>query len=100
MLRNGSQIALLSKAQRLAAWASTQESRCRSSPRLHRRPISGNGSDQIVGRHGLGAWISSIRAAAPDLLFTTKVGPTDVLSRRRETTRFATRLRRPGSERD
>ncbi len=41
----------------------------------HAAPISGNGSDEIVGRQGLGTWISGIRAAAPDLLFTTHVGP-------------------------
>ena len=41
----------------------------------HAAPISGSGSDQIVGRQGLGAWISGIRAAVPDLLFTSQVGP-------------------------
>jgi predicted ester cyclase len=41
----------------------------------HAAPISGSGPDEIVGRQGLAGWISGIRAAMPDLLFSTQVGP-------------------------
>jgi predicted ester cyclase len=41
----------------------------------HAAPITGTGSDEVHGRVGLQGWIQGIRAAIPDLHFTTQVGP-------------------------
>jgi predicted ester cyclase len=41
----------------------------------HAAPITGNGPDEVHGLAGLAEWIEGIRAAVPDLQFTTQVGP-------------------------
>lgn len=41
----------------------------------HAAPITGIGSDEVHGREGLRGWVSGIRAAIPDLTFSTQVGP-------------------------
>lgn len=41
----------------------------------HAAPITGTGSDEVHGREGLRGWVSGIRAAIPDLTFSTQVGP-------------------------
>jgi len=41
----------------------------------HAAPITGTGPDEVHGRAGLAGWITGIRAAIPDLHFTTQLGP-------------------------
>lgn len=41
----------------------------------HAAPITGGGDGLLRGREGLAGWITGIRAAMPNLVFTTEVGP-------------------------
>jgi len=41
----------------------------------HAAPISGSADGLVRGRAGLAGWIAGIRAAMPNLVFATEVGP-------------------------